>query len=181
MLKIFRLQLQEYDLEILEKFKEDLGIESKIIYDKRKNSTCCSVEFVDSQIFNDLKKFNIIPNKTYTVNHLPIDVIPSKYLSSFALGLFDGDGNFSCSKNFSTDVTLGYTAYSKNEVEEFQKLINTLANINNNNKVYFTSAWHTNWRGRLQVLKILNVLYKDNPRFLKRKHDLYLKLKNSLD
>ena len=42
-----RLQLQEQDLEILKQFKQDLKIDSKIIYDKRPNSTCCSVEFVD--------------------------------------------------------------------------------------------------------------------------------------
>ena len=49
-----RLQLQEADLEILEKFKEDLQIDSKIIYDRRYNNACCSVEFVDAQIYNDL-------------------------------------------------------------------------------------------------------------------------------
>lgn len=42
-----RLQLQERDKEILEKFKEDLSLDCKIIYDIRPNSTCCSVEFVD--------------------------------------------------------------------------------------------------------------------------------------
>lgn len=176
-----RLQLQEKDIEILEKFKQDLKLDCKIIYDKRKNSTCCSVEFVDEQIFNDLSKYNIIPNKTYEVNHLPLNKIPNEYLSAYALGLFDGDGGLSISNDCSSDVTLNFTAYHETEVQDFQKLINQLVGIEKNNKNFFTSAWHTQWRGRLQVLKILDCLYKNCPRFLKRKHDKYLKLKNSLN
>lgn len=103
-------------MEILEKFKEDLHIDSKIIYDKRPNSTCCSVEFVDEQIFNDLAKYGIIPNKTYTVDRIPYDKIPKEYLSAYTLGLFDGDGSLSCSQDYSTDVTLNYTAYHETEV-----------------------------------------------------------------
>lgn len=175
-----RLQLQEKDKEILEKFKEDLCLDGKIIYDNRPKSICCSVEFVDEQIFNDLAKYGIIPRKTYEVSRIPYNLIPKEFLSSYALGLYDGDGGLSYSDNFSTDVTLGYTAYHESEVEDFQDLINILINSNKKNKNFFTSAWHTQWRGRLQVLKILDVLYQDCPRHLKRKYDKYILLKNSL-
>ena len=175
-----RLQLQEQDKEILEKFKEDLQLDCKIIYDVRPNSTCCSVEFVDEQIFNDLGKYGIVPRKTYEISNIPYDKIPKEYLTSYALGLFDGDGSLSYSNDFSTDVTLNYTAYHQTEVEDFQKIINSLISNEEYNKNFFTSAWHTQWRGRLQVLKILDILYKDSPRFLKRKYDKYINLKNSL-
>lgn len=175
-----RLQLQEQDKEILEKFKEDLQLDCKIIYDVRPNSTCCSVEFVDEQIFNDLGKYGIVPRKTYEISNIPYDKIPKEYLTSYALGLFDGDGSLSYSNDFSTDVTINYTAYHQTEVEDFQKIINSLISNEKYNKNFFTSAWHTQWRGRLQVLKILDILYKDSPRFLKRKYDKYINLKNSL-
>ena len=175
-----RLQLQEKDLEILEKFKEDLCIDSKIIYDVRKNSTCCSVEFVDEQIFNDLAKYGIIPNKTYLVDSIPYEKIPSQYLKAYTLGLYDGDGGLSYSNDFSTDVTLSYTAYSEQEVKDFQFLINNFIKNEKTNKNIFTTAWHTQWRGRLQVLNILDELYSSCPRFLKRKYDKYIMLKNSL-
>ena len=175
-----RLQLQKKDKEILERFQEDLGLDGKIIYDIRPNSTCCSVEFTDEQIYNDLAKYNIIPNKTYLINHIPYQKIPKKYWSAYALGLFDGDGSLSYSKDFSTDVTLNYTAYHETEVQDFQTLINFLINNKKINKNFFTSAWHTQWRGRLQVLKILDVLYKDCPIHLQRKYNKYFSLKNRL-
>lgn len=175
-----RLQIQEQDIELLEKFKNDIQIDSKIIYDIRPNSTCCSVEFVDEQIYNDLAKYNIVPNKTYKITHIPYEKIPKEYLSAYALGLFDGDGGLSYSKNFSTDVTLSYTAYCETEVEDFQNIINLLIQSDKKNKNFYTTAWHTQWRGRIQVLNILNTLYDNNPRFLKRKYDKYISLKNSL-
>lgn len=175
-----RLQLQEQDKEILEKFKNDFGLDCKIIYDSRPNSVCCSVEFVSKQIFNDLATYGIVPRKTYETKHIPYNKIPKEYWNSFALGLFDGDGGLSCSENFSTDVTLGYTAYHKTEVLDFQKLVNTLINNNTPNKCFFTSAWHVQWRGRLQVIKILDILYKDCSRYLARKYNIYCALKSSL-
>lgn len=175
-----RLQLQENDLQILQKFREDLGIESKIIYDRRVNSTCCSVEFVDEQIFNDLQKYSIIPNKTYAVENLPILSIPEEFLPAFALGLFDGDGCLTCSSDFSKDVTLNYTAYHESEVIDFQAMIDGFIKKTEHNKPIFTSAWHVQWRDRFQVLKILDFLYEKSPRHLERKYNLYISLKNSL-
>ena len=85
MLIIIKVQVEldynykKKDKEILEKFQEDLGLDGKIIYNIRPNSTCCSVEFTDEQIYNDLAKYNIIPNKTYLINHIPYQKIPKKY------------------------------------------------------------------------------------------------------
>lgn len=177
-----RLQLQKQDLEILEQYKADLGIDTKIIYDKRKNSTCCSVEFVDEQIYQDLINFGIVPNKTYVCHHIPYEKIPKQFLTSFILGMYDGDGSLSYSQDFSTDVTINFTSYYESVVEDFQKLIdNKILNKKEHSKNFYTSAWHTQWRGRRQVLKILDTLYKDSPRHLNRKYQKYLYLKESLN
>lgn len=172
-----RLQLQERDLEILEKFKEDLGITSKIIYDIRPNSTCCSVEFVDEQIFQDLGKYGIVPRKTYVTEHIPYEKIPEHLLPSFALGLFDGDGSLCCCNNDPMQSSINFTSYHKSIAEDFQKIIDKLIEKDKKNTVYFTSAWHVAWSGRRQVTKILDILYRDSSRYLKRKHDIYLNIK----
>lgn len=176
-----RLQLQEADLETLIQYKEDLGIDSKLLYDKRPNSTCVSVEFNDEQIFNDLGKLGIIPNKTYESHHIPFDKVPEEYIPAFLLGLFDGDGSLTYSADMSKDVTLNFTSYYETVVEDFQREIDKLVNKETHNKNFFTSAWHTQWRGRKQVLAILDILYANSPRHLKRKYDKYVQLKNSLN
>lgn len=174
-----RLQLQNQDQEILEQFKEDLQLDCQIIYDKRPNKKCCSIEFTNEQIFNDLNTYGIIPNKTYDTHHLPFDKIPNELKPAFILGLLDGDGGLSCSQNYSTDVTLNFTTYHQSVALELQQEIDKLINKSNHSKVFFTSAWHTQWRGRLQVLSILDILYENCPRHLKRKYNIYLALKNS--
>lgn len=176
-----RLQLQAADKEILEKFKEDLCLDCKLIEDKRENSTCYSVEFTSVQMFNDLSKYGIVPRKTYETEHLPIDLIPQQFLTSFILGLFDGDGSLSVSQDCSTDVTIHFTSYHKTIAEDFQNILDKIIQKPIHNDLYYTTAWHCGWRGRLQVLKILDILYKDCPRHLQRKYNKYLLLKNSLN
>lgn len=177
-----RLQLQEADLEILEKFKEDLNIDSKIIYDTRPNSTCCSVEFSSETIFNDLARYGIIPQKTYKQERIPYENIPEEFLYAYILGLYDGDGGLSCSADFSKDVTVSFASYHESVARDFQYLIDHyVLHKEQSNKLIFTSAWHAQWRGRLQVLEILDKLYANCPRRLQRKYDKYIALKNSLN
>lgn len=175
-----RISVQEQDKELLEQFKIDLNSNSVIRYDKRKNSVCCYIEISNEQIFKDLSKYGIVPQKTYKSNHIPYQSIPVEYLQFYILGLFDGDDSLIINQNDYTDVSINYTAYYQTEVEDFQLLINNLINNEKYNKNFFTSAWHTQWRGRRQVLKILDALYKNAPRFLKRKKKKYIQLKNSL-
>ena len=175
-----RVSIQEQDKELLEQFKIDLNSDSVIRYDRRKNSVCCYIEISNEKIFNDLSKYGIVPQKTYKSNHIPYQTIPTKYLQFYILGLFDGDGSLIINQNDCTDVSLNYTAYYQTEVEDFQLLVNHLIDNEKYNKNFFTSAWHTQWRGRRQVLKILDALYENAPRFLARKKAKYIQLKNSL-
>jgi len=178
--KRIRLQLQQKDISILEKLKECLQLDSKIIYDKRPNSVCCSVEFVSEQIFNDLGNYGIVPNKTYVTKNIPYDKIPKEFLPAFALGLLDGDGSVQVAANDPTDVTVGFTSYYESVVKDFQMIVDSLIEKEDHSKLFFTSAWHTHWRGRQQVLKILDKLYSSCPLHLERKYENYLKIKESL-
>lgn len=171
----FSLQIK--DKEILEKFQEDLGIDSKISL----NRTCYTSEFHDTKMHDDLIKLGLLPNKTYACKHIPYESVPEEYMKAFILGLFDGDGTLTFSEDCSKDVTFGFCSYYESVVQDFQYLVDKyVLNKENHNKLIYTSAWHINWRGRLQVLKILDSLYESSPRHLKRKYDKYLILKDSL-
>lgn len=169
-----RLQLQAKDKDILLKFKSSLQIDSDLIFDSRGNG-CYGVEFSSDTIFNDLAKYNIIPKKTYTITNLPNN-IPQKYIKDFLRGMIDGDGSISFDINKSKDVSLNFTSYYQSFVEDFQKEIDKLINKENHNKVFYTSAWHCQWRGYDQVLSILNILYDNSTIYLERKYNLYKSL-----
>lgn len=172
-----RLGLQSQDKAILEKIKEELNITSELTYDQR-GKGCYSLEFSDDQIFQDLSKYNIVPNKTYVVQHLPTN-IPKEYLKDYIRGLIDGDGSISFDETKSKDVTLHFTSYHESIAKDFQNLIDKfLIQKNNSNKLYFTSAWHCQWRGYQQVTKILDMVYKDADLYIDRKYNSYLQLLN---
>lgn len=175
-----RFQLQAKDKEILEKYKECLGLSCELYFDNRRNG-CYSVEFTDDQIFFDLGKYGIVPNKTYKTKHINFSLIPKEFQKSFLLGLFDGDGSLSYSNDMSTDVTIHFTSYFETTVQDFQFKIDELINKEKHNKNFYTNAWHTQWRGRKQVLQILDMLYEDCPLHLKRKYDKYLILKKGIE
>lgn len=176
-----RLSLQERDEHLLESYKECLGLDSKIITDCHKqNSVMKNVEFVDDQIGYDLARYGIIQNKTYLCKHIEFDAIPKDFIPSFLLGLFDGDGGISFNKDNINDVSLGFTSYYQSIVEDFRDQIDELIRKDSHNKSFFTSAWHVQWRGRIQVIKILDILYENSPVFLNRKKEKYLLLKNSI-
>lgn len=172
-----RLQLQARDKDILEKIRNELQIDTQLILDPRGNK-CYSLEFCDNQIFEDLQKYNIIPNKTYDITHLPTN-IPKKFLKDYIRGLIDGDGGISVSDNLSTDVTLHFTTFHKSIAEDFQKLIDLeILNKENSNTLFFTTAWHVQWRGYNQVLQILDSIYKDAELYIDRKYEIYIRMLN---
>lgn len=166
-------------MHILEFFKEELCLDCKIGEDNRGRG-CYSLEFSDEQIFNDLSKFGIIPQKTYKSNHLKYDLIPEEYLPAYVLGLLDGDGSIVVSKDCSTDVSINFTTYFESTAKDCQELIDSLIGKTEHTKLFFTTAWHCQWRGRIQVLKILDLLYNNCPISLNRKKEIYLRLKDSL-
>lgn len=176
------MQLQARDLEMIEKIKDIFQVNNKIYHDKRNNKECYEISFSSRKMAQDLSKYGIIPRKTYETSHLPLEYIPDNLKIHFLRGLFDGDGGFSVDSSYSKDVSFYFTSYHSSICEEFQKEIDELINKNNHNKIYTnikngTQHSYANWRGKQQVLRILDILYENATIYLKRKHDKYLELK----
>ena len=174
-----RLSIQLKDEEIINKIKNWLNIDGKTHYDKRENKECCGIEFASKNIFDKIKKYGIIPNKTYETKQLYIEKIPLKYQKAYVRGLFDGDGGLSFTGV--NDVAVDFTSHYYQIVEQFQSYIDEHISKEQHNKITTNSSKsRCVWRGRLQVLKILDWLYEDATVFLKRKYDKYLWIKSTL-
>lgn len=168
--------LQDIDIDMIQKIKEILCIDGQIQFDKRVNKESCGIEFTSLIMQKDLSSFKIIPNKTYLSEGLP-DNVPEELLNHFFRGLFDGDGIFSYSGK--DDSSIGFCSYFLKTVEDFQKHIDNIINKTEHNKIRKNNAYQCSWKGRKQIIQILEYLYKDASIYLERKHLKYLKLKIS--
>ena len=95
------------DLEHLQKFKNDLKLESPIKiffkketrkeFKKNKYEGCC-IRFTSNHISNKLISYGITPNKskTYTISNLIED---NNYFKHYIRGIIDGDGWIYCKNN----------------------------------------------------------------------------------
>ena len=169
------MQLQARDLEMIEKIKDIFQVNNKIYHDKRNNKECYEISFSSRKMAQDLSKYGIVPRKTYETSHLPLEYIPDNLKIHFLRGLFDDS-------SYSKDVSFDFTSYHFSICEEFQKEIDELINKNNHNKIYTNikdgaQRNRVSWRGKQQVLRILDILYENATIYLKRKHDKYLELK----
>ena len=176
------MQLQARDLEMIGKIKDIFQVNNKIHHDKRNNKECYEISFSSRKMAQDLSKYGIVPRKTYETSHLPFEYIPDNLKIHFLRGLFDGDGGFSVDSSYSKDVSFDFSSYHSSICEEFQKEIDELINKNNHNKIYTNikdgaQRSRVSWRGKQQVLRILDILYENATIYLKRKHDKYLELK----
>ena len=175
-IKRTRLSLQRQDEDILLKFKDDLGIMSNPYLDKREKG-CLQVEFSSSQIFDDLAKYGIVPRKTYETIHVPLSEIPLEFHRDFLRGMLDGDGCITWYGGKTYNATIDFCSFHESIVKEFQAAIDQLIGRNDHNKTIFTSCWHCHWRGKQQCLSILDALYQNSERYLQRKYDKYMLIK----
>lgn len=182
--RTIRIQLQASDLEIIKRIKDIFQVNNKIDHDKRPNKECYGLSFNCEKMVQDLSKYGIIPRKTYETSHLPLEYIPEDLKIHFLRGLFDGDGGLSISADYSKDISFDLTSYHYSICEEYQREIDKLINKDLHNKISIIDSVDSShrcrvgWRGKQQVLKILDILYQNATIYLKRKHDKYLLLKN---
>ena len=95
--RVLKLALQKQDRPLLEKIKDEIEFTGNI-YNKEihlkstdKDYESSYMNIYDREICTDLKKLNIISNKSLVLGRF--DFIPDEYEMNFLLGVFDGDGS----------------------------------------------------------------------------------------
>lgn len=111
--------------------------------------------FASNDMSNDLSKYGVVPNKTYSA-YLPN--IDDDLMSHLIRGYFDGNGTIVLDKN----RNYGHVGiYGTEELcSQISKYMHDVIGINDN-KVSKTTCWHVWWGGRDNVKKIRDYLYKD--------------------
>lgn len=171
-----RLEVSEKDRCILELMKKEFNSVNKILEfrrDARASSTCC-FSVVSNQMFNDLAKYGVIPNKTYNI-HIP--KLDGSVMNHFIRGMFDGDGSIILKPNGANLIDFCGTYEA---VSQLQDILCETIGISKN-KIYqnehvskqnnITHTAHTMWWTKEDLILLTSYLYKDAHYFLQRKYD----------
>lgn len=169
--------LTSIDLEIIQKFKDDIKSEHKISenfnLDKRTKKTYkhYTIQITNKNFVLNLNKHGITQFKSDVFNVPKMD---EKYLSYFFAGMFDGDGCVGERKNNKPRISL----ISTKEVLLFlQKYLMDKLNISKTKLQRVTINKNNVWKISLygDSLLFLNWIYSDNNfNYLNRKHEKYL-------
>jgi hypothetical protein len=161
----FELTLNKKDKHLIEQFKIDIGSTHPIKPHHKYNTFRFLIS--SKRFAYHLNQLNIINRKSYS-SRLPI--ISDKYFFNFLMGLFDGDGCFTCGRT--------HIITTKEVALWLQQKLYTLLNLNS--KIYDIKncvAKRFNIQRRGDVFIIMEKLYQENSFYLERKRQKYEQFK----
>lgn len=167
------INISHKDVELLEAFCEDIGLDSSniVTYEPKgtySNSLMSRIYLNSIKLCADLEQLGVYPNKTGTLSSFPN--IPSEMIPHFLRGFFDGDGWIETNNN-----VLGFVS-DELFIEQIDFYLFNKLNIDpgyiykENRKdfpVYYLKYYKTE-----SIKAIYSLFYKDANRSLKRKHDI---------
>lgn len=165
------LSIHIKDMELLEEFKKDLNLDSKITIRHRPSSIMGQVSMRSTHICNVLKQYGIVPNKTYVTKHLP--EVPLNLLPHFLRGLVDGDGWVTIDQKGYYHI--GFVSNFSSVCEDFKRYCNILTGDLCKAKVTTKgndTAFAFQVQSKEATKKLATILYKDNNICLSRKYRL---------
>lgn len=178
------LSLSEKDKDHLLKFKRQINFDGKInrsvtkhslTNSKWKDSIKSTLTISSSQIFEDLKRFNIVPNKT-KIYSFPEWLISHPLVNHYMRGYVDGDGSFFYDQK--RDRVCFELRGNKDFLITYKSILESNFDIQSNNTVTIPdSTSKIKYYGKWLVPQIFDFLYQDATVFLERKYDIAIKSK----
>lgn len=172
-----RLTLNEDDIDILIKLKNDIKTDRPLYHQEKCNQTIrgrkCniksqySLEIINPHITSKLYEYGVVPNKTFVISY-PMFLTGSAH-RHFIRGLLDGDG-YIASKRGCAGIcgTLALCNGIKSVVE---KQLDIHVTVRRCGSIYKAETY-----GGRQCRKFLDWLYEDAELFLERKFEAYQRL-----
>ena len=177
------IALQDSDFKILENIRECMQsnhpivrhIQCKNPYSKSSRLILeqCSLSINGKRLVEPLINMGIAGKKTYTLDENILSFIPDNLIRHFLRGYFDGDGNITWRKHYSSGFKylVQVAGNRKFLLNSFQKYFPSNCNLYK----YKTSKQCYVWKvaNKQKVLEFLNYLYKGAKIYLDRKYKIY--------
>ena len=166
------LSLASKDKDHIVKFLRDIESDYPIIdHVNNLDVNFSKVNISSDKFYNGLLKNGCSPNKTFTIT---FPNLRNDLINHFIRGYFDGDGSISKSNKQYKFRLCGPSSMLNSVLFHIgfdNKLLKRWPNRSNDN-------FDIDIGGNVQVLKILNYIYKDATIYLDRKHKRYLELQS---
>lgn len=160
------IELSAVDKEILEKIKQEIGIENSIMERETGNGfSVVRLSWSSGPQKEALAKFDIVNNKTYKEMHLP-DFENKDLIYAFILGFFDGDGSVSIDKNYCRFRLCAHRPELLTDIHSFLDNNGTLSQDNR-------GLWELSISTKYSV-PLFEKMYSLNSLHLQRKYNKFL-------
>lgn len=163
------LEFTQDDEELIDHSVEILDYNGSRYYRDKMDSV--SITLGSKKIFNDLKSFGLVENKTYNQSHLNLADVSKP---DFLRGFFEGDGSVSVSNNVIYVQMTGHKEliYQISEVIENQVDINTSL-FERSRKDKWRETWICSFGGNKIVDEFYQYVYNDCKFYLNRKKQVF--------
>jgi hypothetical protein len=176
-LRRITIGLAEKDLPFLAKIKELIEFEGpltrNISYGSKRNKRYKDtvgyfLRFSSAEVAIELKKFNIVPNKT-KIYDMPKWLLTHPLLNHFMRGYFDGDG---CLRKYDGQLSFSLVG-NLFCLQKYQTILEEECSIHHNQITKDKSVHILKYCGNLIVPKICQFLYNNSTFQLDRKFNVY--------
>jgi len=179
------ISLAEKDVDIVKKIRDLISPNKPLLYSKRNPENIKHQNrymfYIDNKHMSEqLEKIGCITNKTFRLK-FPKWLNKDLY-NHFIRGYFDGDGHIGIYKTKTNKIQANFSIVS---TEEFCTSISEIfKELDINSKLYCrfpesnNSIRDVRIGGNLQILRLLDWLYKDASIYMNRKYQKYLELKS---
>lgn len=173
--KILKITLSIKDIDHLHKIRDCLKADnpiscynvkpSKLVKTRNKS---CELQIVSEKIFDDLSKFNIVPNKTKNYD-FPDWLMDHEFVSHYMRGYFDGDG-FALNRERSFGI-VGNLCF----VEKYQQILIKNCELNKTKLQFHNNVFIMRYNGNNNLDRVYDFIYKNSTIHLNRKENLLRK------
>ena len=168
----FFLDINEKDIEMLLRIREEIHSNCKITTRKKGNSMMSRIAIKNKVFCSSFSQYGIIENKTKMTSHLPVEKIPKIFYKDFLRGLIDGDGWVIKTKQ--NLYKIGYVTQYYSTALDFVEMLNSLLEEKWKNKILTPKDRYAivNIQKQSIVKQVALVLYKGNKICLSRKFQM---------
>lgn len=161
---VISLCLENTDSYILEKLKECIGYTGPLYNDRDKYT---KLSFYSRHMSTILNNIGMVERKSLV---LKFPNISKKYINSFILGYFDGDGCIWLDKGNKAVIEI---VGAKNLIEGINKHLNKLCNITHLHPIKRQNIYKIKYGKKENVKMIKEYMYKNSNIYLYRKKDRF--------